>query len=71
MKIINNKKVAIITGGSRGIGFECAKKLANEGYNLAICSRSKKELKEAFKSLEGQFREYSRFNEKLQSKIDE
>jgi len=47
MKKTNNRKVAIITGGSRGIGFECAKKLANEGYNIAICSRSQKELKEA------------------------
>lgn len=56
MKIINNKKVAIITGGSRGIGFECAKKLANEGYNLAICSRSKKELKEASDYLRKNFK---------------
>ena len=45
MKIKHNTKVALITGGSRGIGFDCAKKLANEGYNLAICSRSKAELK--------------------------
>ena len=42
---MKNNKVAIITGGSRGIGFECANKLAKEGYNIAICSRSKKELK--------------------------
>ena len=56
MKIINNKKVAIITGGSRGIGFECAKKLANEGYNIAICSRSKKELKEASDYLRKNFK---------------
>lgn len=47
MKIKNKKKVAIITGGSRGIGFECAKKLASEGYNVAICSRSQNELKYA------------------------
>ena len=47
MKIKHNTKVALITGGSRGIGFDCAKKLANEGYNLAICSRSKAELKSA------------------------
>ena len=36
-----------------------------------VTGSQKKELKEAFKSLEGQFKEYSRFNEKLQSKIDE
>ena len=36
-----------------------------------ITGSQKKGLKEAFKSLEGQFKEYSRFNEKLRSKIDE
>ena len=30
------KKTALITGGSRGIGFGIAKALAAEGYNLAI-----------------------------------
>jgi 3-oxoacyl-[acyl-carrier protein] reductase len=30
------KNTALITGGSRGIGFGIAKALANEGYNLAI-----------------------------------
>ena len=30
------KKTAIVTGGSRGIGFGIAKKLGSEGYNLAI-----------------------------------
>jgi 3-oxoacyl-[acyl-carrier protein] reductase len=30
------KKTALITGGSRGIGFGIAKALAREGYNLAI-----------------------------------
>ena len=42
---MNKKKVAIITGGSKGIGYSCADKLAKEGFNIAICSRSIKELK--------------------------
>lgn len=33
------KKVAIITGGSRGIGFAIAQKLGLDGYQLAIFSR--------------------------------
>ncbi len=31
-----NQKVALITGGSRGIGFGIAELLANQGWNLAI-----------------------------------
>jgi 3-oxoacyl-[acyl-carrier protein] reductase len=32
-----NKPVALVTGGSRGIGFGICEKLAAEGYNIAIC----------------------------------
>ncbi len=45
-------KVAIVTGGSRGIGFNIAQILAKEKYNVVICSRNKKELKEAKLNLE-------------------
>ena len=37
-------KVALVTGGSRGIGLECAKSLAQEGVDVAICGRTEKAL---------------------------
>ena len=33
------KKVSIITGRSKGIGYACAKKLAKERFNIAILSK--------------------------------
>ena len=44
-------KVAIITGGARGIGLSSAKMLAQSGFNIAICSRNTKELDEASKEI--------------------
>jgi 3-oxoacyl-[acyl-carrier protein] reductase len=32
-----SRRVALVTGGTRGIGLGCAKALADEGWDLAIC----------------------------------
>jgi short-subunit dehydrogenase len=43
---------AIITGATKGIGKAVAVKLADEGYNLAICSRNETELARLASELE-------------------
>lgn len=48
----SNNKVALITGGSRGIGFGIAEQLARNGYDLAINGvRSADEASDALKKL--------------------
>jgi len=37
---MNDRPVAIITGGGRGIGAACARKLAERGYALVLMSLS-------------------------------
>ena len=38
-------KVAIVGGGSKGIGKGCAVSLAKEGVNIVLCARNKDSLK--------------------------
>ncbi len=45
-------KVALITGGARGIGKETATLFARKGSNVVICSRTETELKSTKKSIE-------------------
>jgi 3-oxoacyl-[acyl-carrier protein] reductase len=47
------EKVAIVTGGSKGIGYACATRLASEGYRVAICARTSDELDHAVASIGG------------------
>lgn len=49
LKLKNRR--ALITGASSGLGFEIAKGFINQGADLMICSRSKKNLENAFLAL--------------------
>ena len=46
-----NGKVAIVTGGSRGIGKVIARELAKEGVDVAICARNAESLEVSAKEL--------------------
>ena len=46
-------KVAIVGGGSKGLGRACAEVLAQEGAKIAICSRSRADLDRAAKEIQG------------------
>jgi NAD(P)-dependent dehydrogenase (short-subunit alcohol dehydrogenase family) len=48
-------KNALVTGGSKGIGFACAELLAQEGCRVGITSRDKTNLDAAAKRIEGCF----------------
>src|SRR5688572_24959651 len=46
-------KVAVITGGSSGIGLATAKRFVEEGAHVVITGRREKELREAAASIAG------------------
>jgi short-subunit dehydrogenase len=46
-------RVALVTGGSRGLGLEIARELAAHGAKLALCARDAHELQRAQAELEG------------------
>jgi len=49
--MITERKTAIITGCTKGIGLAITNKLAKEGYHLAGCARNKADLTTLFKTL--------------------
>ncbi len=49
------KKLAVITGATRGIGKAIAEKFANEGFDLAVCSRNPQQLEALTSDLESRF----------------
>lgn len=52
MKFELENKVALVTGGSKGIGAEITLLLAREGAKVAFCARASKELSELQKKIE-------------------
>lgn len=46
-------KVALVCGGSKGLGYGCAEALAEEGMSVAIAARGEEDLKAAAKRLSG------------------
>jgi short-subunit dehydrogenase len=47
----NSQNYALVTGGTTGIGYELAKLLAQDGYNLVLVARSESDLNSVAKEL--------------------
>ena len=54
MDLMLQDKVAMVSGGSRGIGFHIARDLAAEGCHVIIGGRGEKDLKDALNEIGGQ-----------------
>ena len=52
---MNNQRFALITGGTNGIGYELAKLLAKDQYNLVIVARNQDELESTARELKDEY----------------
>ena len=53
METTSPRPLAVITGGSRGLGFETAKALAQQGFDLALIAKDGAKLGSAAKEIQG------------------
>ena len=51
----SQRQLAVISGGSRGLGYEVAQALASQGFDLALIAKDKNRLDEAVKKLSNLF----------------
>src|SRR5690625_1934442 len=65
-----NQKTALITGGSRGIGFATAKKFLTEGANVVILDLKQEEIDKALLSLKQHKAQLAGFMGNVTSKLD-
>ena len=67
----NVHPVAFVTGSSRGIGCECAKQLAKEGFNLVIHGRSSEKTSLKLTDLAKEIKSYGRDCMIVQGGVDD
>src|SRR5690349_7225704 len=53
--MMDQRNYALVTGGTSGIGYELARLLAKDGYNLILASRNMKDLGRVAKDLKQEF----------------
>ena len=53
METTSDRPLAVITGGSRGLGFESAKVLAQRGFDLALIAKDGAKLESSAKEIQG------------------